>query len=498
MSQTASSVFHRTDAVRFNRAGLLARIAQVCALTVSCIAASVAASHAQTWARPFPANSIWNTKIGTGAVYIPCNLGALGAMCNDRMWLFRTYSSDPLRPVFQPEGWEKPGVNIPNSLVIPDEPNGCASFLLPDGVTLREYNALRRPDPASNPNPVGYWYGDFSLTGDGIGGGQAGSGMSSLGGTIRTGELESTSPIPHALKLELDWAVLYKNSGNRANQSQTYRWPANRSDGNAGGEGDGPGYGGSNPALKMGALVALPKTVNINSLGLSAKGLKIAQAMQDYGAYIVDSTGVYWQWGNGGYTASISVEYNASPGYLRANNDYINNDQLFYDMEKIYSRLAVVDNNSPSSIGGGNGSTSTVPIGRTIAIKANNGKFLSTDLSNGDNPVRAGWATSVGTWERYRLDDAGGGKVALYSLNNSRYISVDNSRADKLLRAAWATGIGDWEKFTWESQGGNKFALKSQVTGKYVTSDLNNANAFLVASWANSVQGWETFEWSGL
>ncbi len=468
-------------------------------LSVLVILVSVSAppATAQTWERPFASNSIWNTHIGDNPRYVACNMGALGAMCNDRMTLYRGNSSDPFRSVFQPEGWEKPGVNLPDNYLIPEEPNGCAAFLLPDGVTLRDYNALRRPNPATN--PVGYYYGDSSLSGDGIVGGQAGSGMSSLGGTIRIGELESGSAIPHALKLELDWAVLYRNTGSGFNRQETFRWPANRSDGNSGGNsGDGPGYGGSNPSLRMGSLVALPRSVDINSLGLSARGLKIAQAMQEYGAYIVDSTGAFWQWGNGSYTASIGMEKGASAGYLRPDNGYYNNDQLYSDMDKIYQRLAVVDDNGPTSIGGGTngGGASTTPIGQTIALRAQtNNKYVSADLSQGDfNPVRAGFATSVAGWERFRVDDAGSGKVALFSLNNSRYVSVDNTRDDKGLRAAWATGIGDWEKFSWETQSGNTIAMRSNVTGKYVSANTS-VNGNLMASFATSIGGWEQFEW---
>ena len=136
------------------------------------------------------------------------------------------------------------------------------------------------------------------------------------------------------------------------------------------------------------------------------------------------------------------------------------------------------------------------PIGQTIAIRSlSNGFFVTADLNqSGTVPLIAGRATTANGWERFRVDDAGNGQIALLSLNNNRYVSVDNTRGDKLLRAAWATGIGGWEKFSWESRGGSSFAIKSNVTGKYVSSDLSNGGN-LVASWADSVGGWEQFEW---
>lgn len=75
------------------------------------------------------------------------------------------------------------------------------------------------------------------ITGDGLHGAHGGSGMSAVGGTIRSGELNpGAPPIPHALKLELaGW--LYYFGGHRLNpvtsnnQGATqYRWPATRSD----------------------------------------------------------------------------------------------------------------------------------------------------------------------------------------------------------------------------------------------------------------------------
>jgi hypothetical protein len=51
-------------------------------------------------------------------------------------------------------------------------------------------------------------------------------------------------------------------------------------------------YGGSNPALQPGSLLALPPSVNINALGLrSVPGLAFAWTLQNYGMYVVDNLG---------------------------------------------------------------------------------------------------------------------------------------------------------------------------------------------------------------
>jgi xylan 1,4-beta-xylosidase len=136
---------------------------------------------------------------------------------------------------------------------------------------------------------------------------------------------------------------------------------------------------------------------------------------------------------------------------------------------------------------------SSLPINKIIAFKAlNNSRFVSNDL-NDSRILKASWATAVGSWERFQVIDAGGGKVALLALNNNRYVSNDlnNSRH---ARADWATGIGAWEKFAWEDRGNNKFALRADNNGRYASSDLNNGGR-LRFDWATSVGNWEEFQW---
>ncbi len=310
-----------------------------------------APAAAQTWDKPFSPRSIWNTKIGKNPRYVSCGLGVLAAMCNDREGLYRAKPGDPLRPVARPDGLTtNPPVPVPETLDLLVEPNDGKAFLLSDGLTVREYVLWQHKGLSKL---EGWHFGDHRLDGDGILGGHGGSGMSVLGGSLRVGELEARKPIAHALKLELDWAVLYRDPKTPASQSQTYRWPAVRSDGNPGGSGPGPNYTGTNPALKMGSLLALPRRVEIKKLGLSPNGLKLAKTLQEYGAYLVDTTGNHWKWDNGGYTASLCVERGASPGYLHPNNNYLNNDLFYRDFAKIYPLLAVIDDNAADTIGGG-------------------------------------------------------------------------------------------------------------------------------------------------
>jgi hypothetical protein len=111
------------------------------------------------------------------------------------------------------------------------------------------------------------------LYGPGVGqGGVRAYGGSAIGGLLRTWELEAGS-IRHALALAID-----------ADQLGTGPvWPATAQDGDA-----ARSYSGNVP---MGTLAAIPPSVDVDALGLTASGRAVAHALQDYGAYVVDRSG---------------------------------------------------------------------------------------------------------------------------------------------------------------------------------------------------------------
>jgi hypothetical protein len=108
--------------------------------------------------------------------------------------------------------------------------------------------------------------------------------MSAIGGTIRLGELLPGSVIKHALKVNIYAAkYLAYNATHKG-----FRWPATQSDGYA-----ADVYRGKVEATRMGSLLALPPSIDINNMSLETEPDKIiAKAFQDYGAYIVDDP--YW------------------------------------------------------------------------------------------------------------------------------------------------------------------------------------------------------------
>eukprot|EP00756_Hemistasia_phaeocysticola_P054685 Hpha_TRINITY_DN30597_c0_g1::TRINITY_DN30597_c0_g1_i1::g.193617::m.193617 len=370
------------------------------------LAASKAAPAAcrDRFLEPFASTSIWNTAIGSSAVFAPANLYTKGreatSFHNDQDFFLRVSDADPLTdwknqgdwggddhchetgPVVGripfPRNWTSAsdcdGQTDPlKCRSLPGQPNNNAmGVLLPDNVTIVQMQPLYRCAfgspllarwgnatdgcPQQFPNTT-------SILGDGNLGSHGGSGLSGVGGTIRRGELlPSSGPIRHALKLELQHQWYYgakplqPSSAYNGGRGQ-YVWPATGSDS---GSNKAPGglYGGSDPNVAPGALLALPADVAASLKISTVVGGKIRDAMRDYGGYLVDDTG-------GGNSAAICMEHlvndemRATYGYAMTYPAGVTekwNDpgkELYKDLLLIFQNLAAVTNNGPSSIGGG-------------------------------------------------------------------------------------------------------------------------------------------------
>ncbi|NEQ06189.1 MULTISPECIES: hypothetical protein [unclassified Moorena] len=314
------------------------------------------------WLWPFSQDSIWNMPIGSNAEYKPANLPRSARSTIDVDLLFIIPASSPLRPLYDPDSWTKRcsgtttyenlSIPIPDDLIVPDAintlvrystPNNAAALLQPDGRTIIQLEPMAR---CQNGGPVyGYHWPkkDLDLYSQGIAGGHLGSGLSSLGGAIRKGELIGSEPIRHVLKLELWEKYIYYNP-----QSSTpgYRWPADRADSAA------PKiYKGEDPQLVMGSLLAIPPEVSEKSLGLTTPaGKKLFHALQDYGAYQVDVTG------RDAYALAaeqgVEEEFKATYGYGLTARAPTNNP-FYQDFMKLVQALHIVTNNGPDTVGGG-------------------------------------------------------------------------------------------------------------------------------------------------
>lgn len=289
---------------------------------------------------PFSADSPWNTPLGSGAVYDtpagPCtrDLRAPGyeSWINAAEWSHPIYFAAPTDPLvgIYVKGALKTRIRVPKearpALPQGEDTDGHLHVIDPTRRLVDEmWRARRRRDGALEAQ--GYSRND--LYGPGIEkGGERAYGGSAIGGLIRKGELQRG--IRHALG--------FAQPNHR--QRHGFVWPATNED--VYGK---KGYTGHVP---MGQLVALPPTLDLNSLGLSAEGLSIARALQDYGAYNVDSSADF----------SLFAEPAVEPELEAARED----------MKKIRANLVCVLNNRRDNVGGGG--TRRAPPAPPLALPA--------------------------------------------------------------------------------------------------------------------------------
>ena len=297
---------------------------------------------------PFDKSGIWNLPIGGSATFTSANFPAStgnGVNTEDEMIMIDPNS--PLRQTYMRTGeWNATcsggtdfgSFHVPDGLTTPLTsgsflPNNTGGALKSDGRTIQEGIWIAR---CAGTGPLYWGYGQLGthdIYGSGIvggqGGGHGGSGLSAVGGSIRHWEIQNDEPIRHALKLTVPTAVLSKSTTG-------FKWPAVRADSGWNGS-DCFSYSGSTPAAVMGALVALPPSVNVDSLATTPFGKRIGHAMQDYGVYIVD-TNPCWD------PFTFNVENNGDD-VLRSRYGYgFGDNPLEPELFSFISRLNVVTN----------------------------------------------------------------------------------------------------------------------------------------------------------
>jgi hypothetical protein len=321
------------------------------------------------FAQPFASTSIWNMPIGSGAVYVPASIkpatGTSLEADDDVIVLTPTAPStdiyintadwDPTKSRCAVEGALLFAAPMPSDFVVPDPmqqtPNSGLAVLLDDSRTIKQTQPFARCT-AGQSGTSHYDFADEDLYGPGIGGAHGGSGLSAIGGTLRLGELRPNgSPPHHVLKFELYAADNYYNDGQQADCS---RWPASGCDGYFDTSGNALKYGGTNPALRPGSLLALSTSVAIPSLGLKTTPAQlIAWTLQNYGAYLVDDTAwsAYAVCVENGAAGSFETQFQSDWGF--SIDTAGTTGDFAQDMQKLVSALSVVNNNAVSSVGGG-------------------------------------------------------------------------------------------------------------------------------------------------
>lgn len=342
---------------------------------------------ARLW--PFSSDSIWNTPIGSGAQYGDANLPAVPGFTDDNKYWSMSSGVDPEIIVLTPSettvqvvqntsGWQAPinrcynspyttgallaTVPMPASYTIPNSnKNNGAAFLLQDGRTVLQM----QPATRCNLNePLTAWltFQKEDLYGAGTTGAHGGSRLSTLGGTLRIGELRPNTPPPrHALKIDVDTRVVFpKCSRTDKSLPACFRWPAISADSQADKD-TAYSYGKlaqSNVSMhmSMGALLALPKDLRIEDLQLETNVAKqLAWTLQNYGAYIVDSSGGpnYFFGVETGPAGNFTDQFARDWGFNFDQYNKNGTSAWVRDIQRIIVKLKVVTNNGPTSVGGG-------------------------------------------------------------------------------------------------------------------------------------------------
>ena len=346
----------------------------VCTFLISCIQELSNKQELNTrdplkW--PFASNSIWNMPIGSKAVYVHAQIekAMAAGMTIDEDYIVMTPNAPLMDIYYSDAGWnknksrcEKTGESLLYAAPIPQDfivspqtwdgstPNAGIAVLMPDGRTIKQNQPFAHCEQGGYATS-GYLFADQDIYGQGISGAHGGSGLSAIGGTLRIGELTPTSgPIRHALKVNL---YARKNVFYDA-ETKGYRWPARTADGYAAKEYYKDRKNPIVKACRVGALLALSPSIDINSLELETEPAKIlAKAFQNYGAYLVDDTAwdvyaIMTEWGPDGRFAD---EFEKNWGFNIKQNSKDNSWSR--DMDRIFTHLYVVDNNYPETIGGG-------------------------------------------------------------------------------------------------------------------------------------------------
>lgn len=316
--------------------------------------------------QPFSSTSIWNMPIGSDAQYVDANLPYTRVISDgtermrqvsvDTEHIFTTTTDDEFLKMYRHKSnWDNArwpseellGVSAgtlywPRGYTVANNTsNNCSAIIQPDRRTVIQLQPTCRVD-ASSDYITGYNHQKkIDLYGSGENGTHYGSGLSTIGGSIRKGELTSSEPIRHALKLNINAAeFLYYGEDLKG-----YKWPADRCDSYAEGR-----YGGDDKNLVMGSLLALPPDITAEDLGITSEvGKKLFFTLQNYGCYITDDS----NWNAYCICAEVGVREEVIQKYGEAYDMKGYENAYAKEFVSMVSSLAIIVNNTPDTIGGG-------------------------------------------------------------------------------------------------------------------------------------------------
>jgi len=323
---------------------------------------------------PFTADSIWNLPLGRDAKRVPAGLAmpAEGITADEDIVILEP-TAPPVDIVAHDASWDPslnrctrltgnvlyPGVPIPPAFVtdpgfLGATPNHAAAVLLADGDTIIQTQPFHRCQ-AGGLAVSQYRYAQDSLrTGNGIAGAHGGSQLSSLGGTIRLGELVPGGAINHALKVNVDCHASCSYDAGDPDGKPGYRWPALSAD-----FGAAERYRGTVAALQMGALLALPADFAVDALRTEPARM-MARALRDHGAYVVDDTqypvfAFTTEWGPAGRVLDEFEQAWGFPFHAAAKPGCTDEGPAcawIGDLGTVLAALQIIDDNGPGAVGG--------------------------------------------------------------------------------------------------------------------------------------------------
>ena len=304
--------------------------------------------------RPFSSASPWNTQVGSGAIFqsqtgtetaaIEHQAGTVTWILDNSISIYQASSFDPLATwsydSHEPNAtWQYGGAasgsfqtQTPSNLQF-QTGDGWAVLKLVDGQNFIEtWLGLRNSDGSYHASYIV----ENNLNGTGISSpghhdGVRAGGTSLLGGLVTKQDLDTLN-VDHAIALGLPTSMLKASS----DPTKQYVWPAASAD-----SGGSSVYTGTIP---MGALFAIPKTVDLSKAGITTpEGMALAKAYQTYGGYVSDTTD----------SRSVNL------AFLETGASQHQVDNLRTDMTAIRNLLQLVTNNSVTSVGGGNAASAT-------------------------------------------------------------------------------------------------------------------------------------------
>ncbi|HEY8718355.1 DUF4214 domain-containing protein [Pengzhenrongella sp.] len=274
---------------------------------------------------PWAVTAMSNTSVGSGAIYESKTSTMTAALLtgtptiNRDRWsisIALAKTTDPF--VYLTDIGKTPNVVYKIYIPVGLEPTAGTDkhvgIIQPDGVTLYECYKYNKVDAT---HFTSTYVNINDLRGDGLQRGSRASGISFLIGLIRTHEM-ADKVIPHTIAIGTPASMMLSGPV----------WPARLQDNQVGTN----IYTG---VIPMGTMFAIPPSVDLTKLGLSAEGMALGHALQDYGGHVL-------------------VQSSTVALYTEPDADYDATNRMKADyQQKLFPLLRRLVNNTATNVSGG-------------------------------------------------------------------------------------------------------------------------------------------------